>query len=94
MAWSASSLHTLAPFLSVFFAVLAFAAIPIGPDVQWGNRLIPLQVANINAGLLVVLAIGSLGVYGVILAGMVSGSNLATLGGLRVQVIWPPVSAC
>ena len=82
-------LHTLAPFLSVFFAVLAFAAIPIGPDVQWGGRVIPLQVANINAGLLTVLAIGSLGVYGVILAGMVSGSNLATLGGLRAasQVI-------
>ena len=82
-------LHTLAPFLSVLFAVLAFAAIPIGQDVQWGGRMIPLQVANINAGLLAVLAIGSLGVYGVILAGMVSGSNLATLGGLRAasQVI-------
>ena len=82
-------LHTLAPFLSVFFAVLAFAAIPIGPDVQLFGRTIPLQVANINAGLLAVLALGSLGVYGVILAGMVSGSNLATLGGLRAasQVI-------
>lgn len=82
-------LHTLAPFLSVFFAVLAFAAIPIGPDVHWGGQVIPLQVANINAGLLSVLALGSLGVYGVILAGMVSGSNLATIGGLRAasQVI-------
>jgi len=82
-------LHTLAPFLSVFFAVLAFAAIPIGPDVQLFGRTIPLQVANINAGLLAVLALGSLGVYGVILAGLVSGNNLATLGGLRAasQVI-------
>ena len=82
-------LHTLAPFLSICFALLAFSAIPIGPDVELFGRTIPLQVADINAGLLAVLALGSLGVYGVILAGMVSGSNLATLGGLRAasQVI-------
>src|SRR3989338_3121949 len=82
-------LHTLAPFLSVFFAVLAFAAIPLGPDVELFGRTIPLQVADINAGLLAVLALGSLGVYGGLLAGMGSGSNLATLGGLRAasQVI-------
>ena len=76
-------LHTLAPFLAVFFAVLAFAAIPVGPTVALFGRSIPLQVADINAGLLVVLALASIGTYGVILAGMVSGSNLATIGGLR-----------
>ena len=76
-------LHTLAPFLSVFFALLAFAAIPIGPAVQLFGREIPLQVADINAGLLFVLALASIGTYGVILAGMVSGNNLATIGGLR-----------
>ena len=76
-------LHTLAPFLSVFFAVLAFAAIPIGPTVELFGRQIPLQVANVNAGLLIVLALASVGTYGVILAGMSSGSNLATIGGLR-----------
>ena len=76
-------LHTLAPFLSVFFAVLAFAAIPIGPTVHLLGRDIPLQVANINVGLLAVLALASIGIYGVILAGMVSNNNLATLGGLR-----------
>ena len=76
-------LHWLAPFLSVFFALLAFAAIPIGPPLVLGDRLIPLQVADVNAGLLVVLALASIGVYGVILAGLVSSSNLATLGGLR-----------
>ena len=76
-------LHTLAPFLSVFFAIVAFAAIPIGPTVELWGRQIPLQVANINAGLLVVLALASIGIYGVILAGMVSGNNWATIGGLR-----------
>ena len=76
-------LHTLAPLLSVFFALMAFAAIPVGPSIELFGRTIPLQVADINAGLLVVLALASLGIYGVILAGMSSGSNLATLGGLR-----------
>jgi len=78
-------LHTLAPLLAVFFAILAFAAIPIGPPLEVWGRVIPLQVADINVGLLVVLALASIGVYGVILAGMVSGSNLATLGGLRAS---------
>ena len=76
-------LHTLAPLVSVFFALIAFAAIPIGPTVELWGRSIPLQVANINAGLLFVLALASIGVYGVILAGMTSGNNLSTLGGLR-----------
>ena len=76
-------LHTLAPWLSVFFAIIAFAAIPIGPAVELFGRSISLQVANLNAGLLYVLALGSIGIYGVILAGMASGNNLATLGGLR-----------
>ena len=78
-------LHTLAPALSVFFAVLAFAAIPIGPTVHAFGREIPLQVADINGGLLMVLALASIGVYGVILAGMMSGSNLSAIGGLRAS---------
>jgi NADH-quinone oxidoreductase subunit H len=76
-------LHTLAPLLAVFFAVVAFASIPVGPPVHLFGRVIPLQVADINAGLLFALALASIGVYGVMLAGMVSGNNLATLGGLR-----------
>lgn len=78
-------LHTLAPLISVVFATVAFCAIPIGPPVEIGGRVIPLQVADINAGLLFVLALASIGSYGVILSGMVSGSNLATLGGLRAS---------
>ena len=76
-------LHTLAPLLSVFFALMAFATIPIGPPVELFNRVIPLQVANVNAGLLIALALASIGIYGVILAGMASGNNFAMIGGLR-----------
>jgi NADH-quinone oxidoreductase subunit H len=77
------TLHTLAPLFSVFFALVAFAAIPFGPDLELGDRVIPLQVAKINVALLYIFAMLSLGVYGVILAGFSSRNNYAILGGLR-----------
>jgi NADH-quinone oxidoreductase subunit H len=76
-------LHTLAPFFSVFFALVAFAAIPFGDRVILGDRAIDLQIAKIDVALLYVFAMLSLGVYGVILAGFASRSNYALLGGLR-----------
>ncbi len=77
------ALHTLAPFFSVFFALVAFAAIPFGDRLILGDRVIVLQIANIDAALLYVFAMLSLGVYGVILAGFASRNNYAILGGLR-----------
>jgi len=77
------ALHTLAPFFSVFFALVAFAAIPFGDRILLGDRVIELQIAKIDAALLYILAMISLGVYGVILAGFASRSNYAVLGGLR-----------
>jgi NADH-quinone oxidoreductase subunit H len=76
-------LHTLAPFFSVFFALAAFAGIPFGDRVVWGERAIDLQVAHIDVALLYIFAMLSLGVYGVILAGFASRNNYALLGGLR-----------
>ena len=76
-------LHTIAPFFSVFFALVAFAAIPFGDRLIWGDRVIELQVAKIDAGLLYIFAMLSLGVYGVILAGFASRNNYAIMGGLR-----------
>ena len=77
------TLHTLAPFFSVFFALVAFAAIPFGDRLILGDRVIELQVVKIDAALLYVFAMLSLGVYGVILAGFASRNNYAILGGLR-----------
>jgi NADH-quinone oxidoreductase subunit H len=77
------ALHTLAPFFSVFFALVTFAAIPFGDRLMLGDRVIELQVAKIDVGLLYIFAMLSLGVYGVILAGFASGNNYAVLGGLR-----------
>ncbi len=76
-------LHTLAPVLSVVFALMAFAAIPFGDTLHWGGHVINLQIADINAGVLFIFAMLGLGVYGVILAGFASNSNYAYLGGMR-----------
>jgi NADH-quinone oxidoreductase subunit H len=76
-------LHTLAPAFSVFFALVAFAGIPFGDRLVLGGRVIELQIASIDAALLYVFAMLSLGVYGVILAGFASRNNYALLGGLR-----------
>jgi NADH-quinone oxidoreductase subunit H len=76
-------LHTLAPFFSVFFALVAFAAIPFGDRLVLGDRVIELQIAKIDVALLYIFAMLSLGVYGVILAGFASRNNYALLGGLR-----------
>src|SRR5258708_21309529 len=76
-------LHTLAPFFSVFFALVAFAGIPFGDRLVLGNRIIELQVGKIDVALLYVFAMLSLEVYGVILSGFASRNNYALLGGLR-----------
>ncbi|MBI3615417.1 MAG: NADH-quinone oxidoreductase subunit H [Candidatus Omnitrophica bacterium] len=78
-------LHTLAPFLSVFFALAAFAGIPFGDRLMIGGRVIDLQVAKIDVALLYIFAMLSLGVYGVILAGYASRNNYAFLGALRAS---------
>ena len=78
-------LHTLAPFLSMTFALVGFAAIPFGNVLILNGREISLQVAPLNVALLYVFAVMSLGVYGVILAGFSSNSNYAFLGGMRAS---------
>ena len=77
------TIHVLAPFFAVFFALAAFAAIPFGDRLILGDRIIELQIANIDAALLYIFAMLSLGVYGVILAGFASRNNYAIMGGLR-----------
>lgn len=73
----------LAPIISLFVALAAFAVIPVGPPLQIGDYILPLSIADPNAGLLVVLAFASLGVYGIALGGWASQSKYALLGALR-----------
>ncbi len=72
-----------APALALFVALAAFAVIPLGPTLHFGHLALPLSVANPPSGLLFVLAILSLGVYGVSMGGWASQSKYALLGGLR-----------
>jgi len=76
-------LFNLAPYLSVVFALVGFAAIPIGNQLIIGDRVIELQAANINVALLFIFAMMSMGIYGVVIAGFSSNSNYAFLGGMR-----------
>src|ERR687895_542514 len=73
----------LAPVASLVPAILAFAVVPFGTGVTLFGREVPFQLADLNIGILWVLAMGSLAVYGVVLAGWSSGSNYPLLGGIR-----------
>jgi len=80
-------LFQLAPFVSVFFGLAAFASIPFGDTLRVGDRVIPLQAITLNVGLLYVFAMLSLGVYGVMMAGWSSANNYALLGGQRAAAL-------
>ncbi|RJP63525.1 MAG: NADH-quinone oxidoreductase subunit NuoH [Ignavibacteriales bacterium] len=82
---SIKSIHTLAPFIALFIAFSTYAVIPIGPDITLFGYTIPLVVADVNIGILYVLALTSLGVYGITLAGWSSGSKYSLLGGIRAS---------
>jgi NADH-quinone oxidoreductase subunit H len=75
--------YWLAPFLAFTLALLSIAVIPFGTSITIGGHTIPFQIADLNVGLLFVLAVTSLGVYGVALAGWSSNSKYPLLGGLR-----------
>jgi NADH-quinone oxidoreductase subunit H len=76
-------LHTLAPCVNLFPVIVAFAALPIGDVLTIGGRVISLQAIPLNVGILYVLAMLSLGVYGVVLGGWASNDRFSLLGGIR-----------
>ena len=76
-------LHTLAPCLALFPALVTFAVIPFGDVLQIGDRLINLQVANLNVGILYMFAMTSLGVYGLVIGAWASNNKFSLLGGVR-----------
>ena len=83
-AQAEKAVYFLAPVLAVIPALTALAVIPFGPDVRIGKIRTPLWVAaDVNIGLLFLLAITSIGVYGIILGGWASNNKYSLLGGLR-----------
>ncbi len=81
--------YLLAPIISTIPAITAFAFIPFGPEVSvFGHRTM-LQLTDLPVAVLFILALSSIGVYGIVLAGWASGSTYPLLGGVRstAQVI-------
>ncbi|WP_019971629.1 NADH-quinone oxidoreductase subunit NuoH [Mycobacterium sp. 141] len=82
-------IYLLAPVISVVPAFMAFAVIPMGGAVSVFGHRTPLQLTDLPVAVLYILAVTSIGVYGIVLAGWASGSTYPLLGGLRssAQVI-------
>ena len=76
-------LYLLAPILSLTVALTAIAVVPIGPWITVNGIHTPLQIADVNIGLLIILGLTSIGVYGIALSGWSSNSKYSMLGSLR-----------
>ena len=76
-------LYIAAPALSLIPALMTFIVIPYGSTITLFNRTIELHVTRMNVGLLYVLALTSVGVYGIVLAGWSSNNKYSLMGGLR-----------
>jgi NADH-quinone oxidoreductase subunit H len=80
-----SFVFKLAPYLSVIPAVLVFTVVPVGGVITIGGHTFELQVADPPMGILLVLAMSGIAVYGVMLAGWSSGSKYPLLGSVRAS---------
>ncbi len=78
-------LYILGPSLTMFIALLTSAVIPWGPDLVINGQSVPLQVADINIGILYIFAIVSIGVYGIMIGGWASNNKYALLGAVRAS---------
>lgn len=76
-------IHAIAPMIALFVAFTTYAVIPIGPGFTIAGYEIPMVIADVNIGILYILALTSLGVYGITFAGWSSGSKYSLLGGIR-----------
>ena len=76
-------IHMLAPIVSITVAMATFAVIPFGDRITIFGHDVKLMIANVNVGVLYILAMTSMGVYGVTLSGWSSNNKYSLLGGLR-----------
>jgi NADH-quinone oxidoreductase subunit H len=78
-------IFTLAPIIVLVPALIAFAVIPFGEEVSIFGRPVPLYIADLNIGLLYIVSVAAIGVYGIILGGWASNSKYPLLGSLRAS---------
>jgi len=76
---------TAAPIIVMVPALITFAVIPFGPSVHLFGRDIPLYITDVNVGLLYIVSVASIGVYGIILGGWASNSKFPLLASLRAS---------
>ena len=76
-------LYLLAPFIAVSLALISISVIPFGPEVNIAGTRTYLQISDVNVGILFILAISAVSVYGVALAGWSSNNKYSLIGGLR-----------
>jgi NADH-quinone oxidoreductase subunit H len=76
---------TAAPIISMVPALIVYAVIPFGPEVSLFGRKVTLYITDINVGLLYIVSVASVGVYGIILAGYASNSKFPLLASLRAS---------
>src|ERR1700745_2739808 len=76
---------TAAPIISMVPALIVYAVIPFGPPVRLFGRQVNLYITDINVGLLYIVSVASVGVYGIILAGYASNSKYPLLASLRAS---------
>ena len=78
-------LFIAAPMIALIFALMSISVIPFGNAITIGGYSIPFQITDVNTGLLLILGVTSIGVYGVALAGWSSNNKYSLLGGLRAS---------
>jgi NADH-quinone oxidoreductase subunit H len=78
-------LFTAAPMIALIPAFLVFAVIPFGPEISILGRRVTLYITDLNVGLLYIVSVASIGVYGIILAGWASNSKYPLLASLRAS---------
>src|ERR1051325_9734264 len=76
-------LYLGAPFLAITMALLSISVIPFGPKIEVAGYQTLMQLTDLNIGVLFILAVSSMGVYGIALAGWASNNKYALIGGLR-----------
>jgi NADH-quinone oxidoreductase subunit H len=77
------AVHTLAPIISITVALVTFAVVPFGNTLTVFGHEVKLMIADVNVGVLYILALTSMGVYGVTLSGWSSNNKYSLLGGIR-----------
>lgn len=78
-------LFIVGPGLAMFTSLLTGAVIPWGPDLTIGEQIIPLQVADVNIGILFIMGVLSIGVYGIMIGGWASNNKFALFGAIRAS---------